>query len=263
MDVFVGFSPRILFIENNENVADNLLRCFEKEGYIVRWSSDSIEVQSVLAEFLPNLIILNWNALGTRALDLCQNIRHNSNFNEIKIIVISDEFNENDAIRALTMGADDYAAQPISNPLLLTKAWAQLRPLRNKSLFASGRSVKRRAASTNLFLNKTSSKQSFNHNGITVNIETREVKRHDTLIKLREAEFRLLLLLIENPKKIFTRNEIIYDLWEQPDQIDFRTIDVMIGRLRKALSVPNRSDAIRSVRGLGYGLAIEDPLIKA
>jgi two-component system phosphate regulon response regulator PhoB len=99
------------------------------------------------------------------------------------------------------------------------------------------------------------------HNGIIMNLVSREVKRHDVTIKLRDAEFRLLAILLKDPKRVFTRSELINDLWEQPDKIDYRTIDVMMGRLRKSLTLPNRTDAIRAVRGLGYGLSIDDPLI--
>jgi len=110
-------------------------------------------------------------------------------------------------------------------------------------------------------LNEQEIKNTLKHNGIEMLVEARDVRRHGAPVKLRDAEFRLLTILLREPKKIFTRQELINLLWEHPDKIDYRTIDVMMGRLRKALSMPDRTDAIRAIRGIGYGLSLDDPLI--
>lgn len=261
MDSFQGFAPRLMLIENNQNVADPLLRCFEKEGYLVKWSVDGSEAFSIIKQFVPNIIIVSWGTVGLSGLDLCLRIRSDSSYNETKVIVISEVFNEIDAIRVLTVGADDYLGRPISDVELVTRAWAQLRFLRAKSFFSGGKKTIRRAAPVDFVLNDQQLNNTLKHNGIEMDVEARDVRRHGAPIKLRDAEFRLLAILLREPKKIFTRQELINNLWEQPDKIDYRTIDVMMGRLRKALKLPNRTDAVRAVRGIGYGLSIDDPLI--
>lgn len=261
MDNYAGFSPRLLLIENDEQSVEDVLRLFETDGYIAKWSVDSSEVLSVIDTFSPNIIIFSWKTVSLSGLDLCQKIRNNPNFDETKLLVITNYYNEHDAVRLLTIGVDDYIGRPISNTELQARAWSQLRFLRNKNLFSSARKVMRRASPVDLLIKNTSSDKTLKHKGILMNIELREVRRHGEVVQLREAEFRLLAVLLENPSRIHTRNELIYSLWEQPEKIDFRTIDVMIGRLRKALALPNRTDSIRAVRGLGYGLSLEDPLI--
>ena len=144
---------------------------------------------------------------------------------------------------------------------MIARVWAQLRFLRAKSLFSGGKRTLKRPAPVDVVLKNKDMFDTLKHNGIIMNLVSREVKRHDVTIKLRDAEFRLLAILLKDPKRVFTRSELINDLWEQPDKIDYRTIDVMMGRLRKSLTLPNRTDAIRAVRGLGYGLSIDDPLI--
>ena len=261
MTSFDGFSPRLLLIENNEALSEPLLRTFEKEGYLVKWSADSTEAHSLIEQFVPNVIILSWNSVGHSGLELCLKIRSNPTFAETKLIVLSDHHRENDVIRVLTVGADDYLTRPVSEAELIARVWAQLRFLRAKSLFSGGKRTLKRAAPVDVVLKNKDMFDTLKHNGIVMNLISREVKRHDVTIKLRDAEFRLLAILLKDPKRVFTRSELINDLWEQPDKIDYRTIDVMMGRLRKSLTLPSRTDAIRAVRGLGYGLSIDDPLI--
>jgi two-component system phosphate regulon response regulator PhoB len=261
MTSFDGFSPRLLLIENNEALSEPLLRTFEKEGYLVKWSADSTEAHSLIEQFVPNVIILSWNSVGHSGLELCLKIRSNPTFAETNLIVLSDHHRENDVIRVLTVGADDYLTRPVSEAELIARVWAQLRFLRAKSLFSGGKRTLKRPAPVDVVLKNKDMFDTLKHNGIIMNLVSREVKRHDVTIKLRDAEFRLLAILLKDPKRVFTRSELINDLWEQPDKIDYRTIDVMMGRLRKSLTLPNRTDAIRAVRGLGYGLSIDDPLI--
>lgn len=261
MDNFHGFSPRLLIIENDESVADQLLKIFENEGYLVKWSADSTEAFSIIEQYVPNLIILSWGSVGITGLELCLKIRSDPSLIETKLIVVADEHKEMDAIRVLTVGADDYISRPISEIELIARAWAQLRFLRAKSFFSGGKKTIRRAAPVDFMLNDNELKNILRHNGIEMHIEARDVRRHGQPIALRDGEFRMLAILMRDPKKIFTRQELINNLWEQPDKIDYRTIDVMMGRLRKALTLPNRTDAVRAVRGLGYGLSIDDPLI--
>lgn len=260
MDCFHGFSPRLLLIENNERIAETLLSGFEKEGYLVKWSAESTEVFSTIEHFVPNLIILSWDSVGINGLDLCLKLRSDSTYDDTKIIVVSNEYKEIDAIRILTVGADDYLSRPISDIELIARAWSQLRFLRAKSYFTGGKKTIRKTNRIEFIFNDKSLGNILRHNGIEMHIDARDVRRHGQPITLRDAEFRLLALLLREPKKIFTRQELINNLWEHPDKIDYRTIDVMMGRIRKALTLPNRTDAVRAVRGLGYGLSLDDPL---
>ena len=261
MGSFQGFSPRLLIIDNDESVADQLLRSFENEGYLVKWSADSTETYSIIEQYVPNLIILSWGSVGITGLELCLKVRSDPSLNETKLIVVADEYKEMDAVRVLTVGADDYISRPVSDIELIARAWAQLRFLRAKSFFSGGKKTIRRAAPVDFIFNDKNLDNILRHNGIEMHIDARDVRRHGQPITLRDAEFRMLAILMRAPKKIFTRQELINNLWEQPDKIDYRTIDVMMGRLRKALTLVNRTDAVRAVRGLGYGLSIDDPLI--
>lgn len=261
MGSFQGFSPRLLIIDNDESVADQLLRSFENEGYLVKWSADSTETYSIIEQYVPNLIILSWGSVGITGLELCLKVRSDPSLNETKLIVVADEYKEMDAVRVLTVGADDYISRPVSDIELIARAWAQLRFLRAKSFFSGGKKTIRRAAPVDFIFNDKNLDNILRHNGIEMHIDARDVRRHGQPITLRDAEFRMLAILMRDPKKIFTRQELINNLWEQPDKIDYRTIDVMMGRLRKALTLANRTDAVRAVRGLGYGLSIDDPLI--
>lgn len=261
MGSFQGFSPRLLIIDNDESVADQLLRSFENEGYLVKWSADSTETYSIIEQYVPNLIILSWGSVGITGLELCLKVRSDPSLNETKLIVVADEYKEMDAVRVLTVGADDYISRPVSDIELIARAWAQLRFLRAKSFFSGGKKTIRRAAPVDFIFNDKNLDNILRHNGIEMHIDARDVRRHGQPITLRDAEFRMLAILMRDPKKIFTRQELINNLWEQPDKIDYRTIDVMMGRLRKALTLANRTDAVRAIRGLGYGLSIDDPLI--
>ena len=261
MGSFQGFSPRLLIIDNDESVADQLLRSFENEGYLVKWSADSTETYSIIEQYVPNLIILSWGSVGITGLDLCLRVRSDPSLNETKLIVVADDYKEMDAVRVLTVGADDYISRPVSDIELIARAWAQLRFLRAKSFFSGGKKTIRRAAPVDFIFNDKNLDNILRHNGIEMHIDARDVRRHGQPITLRDAEFRMLAILMRDPKKIFTRQELINNLWEQPDKIDYRTIDVMMGRLRKALTLANRTDAVRAIRGLGYGLSIDDPLI--
>ena len=261
MGSFQGFSPRLLIIDNDESVADQLLQSFENEGYLVKWSADSTETYSIIEQYVPNLIILSWGSVGITGLELCLKVRSDPSLNETKLIVVADEYKEMDAVRVLTVGADDYISRPVSDIELIARAWAQLRFLRAKSFFSGGKKTIRRAAPVDFIFNDKNLDNILRHNGIEMHIDARDVRRHGQPITLRDAEFRMLAILMRDPKKIFTRQELINNLWEQPDKIDYRTIDVMMGRLRKALTLANRTDAVRAIRGLGYGLSIDDPLI--
>ena len=139
MGSFQGFSPRLLIIDNDESVADQLLRSFENEGYLVKWSADSTETYSIIEQYVPNLIILGWGSVGITGLDLCLRVRSDPSLNETKLIVVADDYKEMDAVRVLTVGADDYISRPVSDIELIARAWAQLRFLRAKSLFSGGK----------------------------------------------------------------------------------------------------------------------------
>lgn len=250
--MFQNFSPRALLIENDATLAEQLLHAFEREGYLIKWYPDALQAYTDIGTYRPHLVILNRAISGLSALDLCQRLRADLSLNDMKIIMISDNYSESDAVRSLSIGADDYMVKPFSTLELIARAWAHLRPFRMQPTEINKKKTARKIIRTKFPPIKDSVRLEFS--GIMVDTDRYIASRDGIELKIRIAEFRLLAILIERPGKVFTREELINRLWEQSELIDARTIDVMIGRLRKDLTRHNKTNPIESVRGVGYAL---------
>ena len=224
-----GSAPRILVVEDESDLALMLAYNLEAEGYVVEWVERGDEAELRLAERPPDLVILDWMLPGVSGLEICRRVRARENTRTLPVIMVTARGEEAERVRGLSVGADDYVVKPFSVPELMARVRALLR-----------RSRPERIADR------------LNAGDLDLDRETRRVRRGSRDIHLGPTEFRLLEYLLEKPGRVFSRAQILDGVWGQAAEIDERTVDVHVGRLRKALSRGRERDPIRTVRGTGY-----------
>jgi two-component system phosphate regulon response regulator PhoB len=223
-------APRVLIVEDESALALLLAYNLEAEGYLVERCDRGDEAEVRLAENMPDLVILDWMLPGVSGIEICRRLRARDATRQLPVIMLTARGEEGERIRGLSVGADDYVVKPFSVPELMARVRALLR-----------RAAPERIAGR------------LNAGDIELDRETRRVRRSGRDIHLGPTEFRLLEYLIEKPGRIFTRAQLLDSVWGMSAEIDERTVDVHVGRLRKALSRGRETDPIRTVRGAGYG----------
>jgi two-component system phosphate regulon response regulator PhoB len=222
-------APRILIVEDESDLALLLSYNLEAEGYAVESVTRGDEAALRLAENSPDLIILDWMLPGISGLEICRRLRAREATRTLPIIMVTARGEEAERVRGLSVGADDYVVKPFSVPELMARVRALLRRSRPER-------IAERLYAGDLDLDR----------------ETRRVRRGARDIHLGPTEFRLLEYLLEKPGRVFSRAQLLDGVWGQAAEIDERTVDVHVGRLRKALSRGRERDPIRTVRGTGY-----------
>ncbi len=222
-------TAKILVVEDEEPLVELLQYNLEAEGFHVVSTQKGDEAEIAVSEDPPDLIILDWMLPGISGLELCRRLRSGRHARHIPIIMLTARGEESDRIRGLTTGADDYVVKPFSVPELMARVKALLRRASPERL-ASVLSV----------------------NDITLDREAHRVTRGGREIRLGPTEFRLLEFLMESPGRVFSRTQLLDGVWGNDVYVDERTVDVHIGRLRKALNRGREKDPIRTVRGAGY-----------
>jgi two-component system phosphate regulon response regulator PhoB len=207
-------APRILIVEDETALALLLAYNLEAEGFIVEREERGDEAELRLAEAVPDLVILDWMLPGVSGLEICRRLRARE---------------ATERVRGLSIGADDYVVKPFSVPELMARVRALLRRSRPER-------VANRLSAGDLDLDR----------------ETRRVRRGGREVHLGPTEFRLLEYLMEKPGRVFSRAQLLDSVWGLSAEIDERTVDVHVGRLRKALSRGRERDPVRTVRGAGY-----------
>ncbi len=220
---------QILVIEDEAAQRDVITYNLRKEGYEVRTAQDGDEAELELAEEVPDLILLDWMMPGASGLELARRIRARSETRETPVIMLTARGEEEDVIRGLDVGADDYITKPYSVTELLARVRSALR--RSKSGGAHTIRV----------------------GDIEMNVETHRVHVSGQEISLGPLEFRLLRTFMERPDRVFERDQLLDKVWGRSAYVDSRTVDVHVGRLRKSLGAEAASQ-IRTVRGKGYAL---------
>lgn len=223
-------APRVLIVEDESALSLLLAYNLEAEGYLVERCDRGDEAEVRLAENMPDLVILDWMLPGVSGIEICRRLRAREATRQLPVIMLTARGEEGERIRGLSVGADDYVVKPFSVPELMARVRALLR-----------RAAPERIAGR------------LNAGDIELDRETRRVRRSGRDIHLGPTEFRLLDYLIEKPGRIFTRAQLLDAVWGMSAEIDERTVDVHVGRLRKALSRGRETDPIRTVRGAGYG----------
>jgi two-component system, OmpR family, phosphate regulon response regulator PhoB len=222
-------APRILIVEDEADLALLIGYNLEAEGYVVESVARGDEAELRLAESAPDLVILDWMLPGVSGIEICRRLRAREATRTLPIIMVTARREEAERVRGLAIGADDYVVKPFSVPELMARVRALLRRSRPER-------IAERLYAGDLDLDRF----------------TRIVRRGDRTIHLGPTDFRLLEYLLERPGRVFSRAELLDLVWGRSAEIDERTVDVHIGRLRKRLSKGREPDPIRTVRGAGY-----------
>jgi two-component system phosphate regulon response regulator PhoB len=221
----------ILIVEDEEALTLLLRYNLETQGYEVETIARGDEADTRLKEGSPDLVILDWMLPGLSGIELCRRLRARPETRQLPIIMLTARGEESERVRGLATGADDYIVKPFSVPELLARVNALLR-----------RASPERVADVLSF------------GDITIDREKKRVTRSGHAIDLGPTEYRLLEFLMERPGRVFSREQLLDGVWGSDIYIDERTVDVHVGRLRKALNRGHGDDPIRTVRGAGYAL---------
>ena len=224
-------SARILIVEDEEPLTLLLRYNLEAEGYDVDTVARGDEADTHLREQTPDLVVLDWMLPGLSGIELCRRLRARPETRALPIIMLTARGEESERIRGLATGADDYIVKPFSVPELIARVRALLR-----------RASPERVADVLSF------------GDIELDRERKRVSRADREVELGPTEYRLLEFLMERPGRVFSREQLLDGVWGSEVYIDERTVDVHVGRLRKALNRGREADPIRTVRGAGYAL---------
>lgn len=223
--------PTVLIVEDEPAQVEVLAYNLKAEGFDVITADNGEDALSLVHEYMPDLIVLDWMMPHISGIEVCRRLKTRPETHSIPIIMLSARSEEIDRVRGLEIGADDYVTKPYSIVELLARVRAQLRRMR--------------AAAVGQILN---------YEDIILNAETHKVSRGEKTIRLGPTEFRLLSTFMEKPERVWSRDQLLDRVWGQDIYVDTRTVDVHIGRLRKALCQYGGTDPVRTVRGVGYAL---------
>lgn len=224
-------SPMVLVVDDEPAQRALLSYNLEAAGFRVATASDGEEALLVVAEEAPDVILLDWMLPRVSGIEVCRQLKAQKGGADAAIIMVSARSDESDRVRGLETGADDYITKPYSVNELLARVRANLRRVRPA-----------RAG------------QVLEVGDLRLDPEAHRVHRDGAELHLGPTEFRLLSALMEKPGRVWTREALLDRVWGRDIYVDTRTVDVHIGRLRKALSVKGGDDPIRTVRGAGYSL---------
>jgi two-component system phosphate regulon response regulator PhoB len=223
--------PTVLLVEDEPAQREVLAYNLEAEGFRVVQAADGEEALMLVEEAAPDLIVLDWMLPHVSGIEVCRRLKMSPETRSIGIIMLSARAEEVDRVRGLETGADDYIIKPYSVVELMARVRAGLR--------------RARPASMGLILE---------FQDIRLDTETHRVYRGNSVLKLGPTEFRLLSTFMEKPGRVWARDQLLDRVWGRDIYVDTRTVDVHIGRLRKALCQYGGDDPLRTVRGAGYAL---------
>ncbi len=229
-------TAKVLVVEDEEPLALVLRYNLEAEGFRVTVVNRGDDAELAIQEDPPDLIILDWMLPGLSGIELCRRLRAGKVPCSIPILILTARGGEQDRIRGLTTGADDYVVKPFSVPELMARVKAILR-----------RASPERLANT------------LEVEDIELDREAYRVRRNGREVRLGPTEYKLLEFMMESPGRVFTRTQLLDGVWGRDVYVDERTVDVHIGRLRKAINRGKDKDPIRTVRGAGYALGEKFP----
>ena len=224
-------NPKILVVEDEPNQVELIEFNLNSEGYEVVVARDGEEALNLAEEENPDLILLDWMLPKVSGIEVCRQLRRSKMTREIPIVMLTARSEESDKIRGLDIGADDYITKPYSI----------------KELLARVRAAKRRPSasviSDQLIVGK-----------IVVDLQKHIVAIDGLQVNLGPTEYRLLVTLMQSPERVFSREQLLDQVWGISANVDTRTVDVHVGRLRKVIEVGANKNIIRTVRGFGYSL---------
>jgi two-component system phosphate regulon response regulator PhoB len=222
---------RVLVVEDESDLVVMLRYNLEKEGFTVAATGDGEEALLLVEEQAPDIILLDWMVPMVSGIEVCRRLRRNPDTRDIPIIMLTARGEEDDRVRGLNAGADDYVTKPFSPGELIARVHAVLR-----------RSRPALEADELRFAD------------IVMDLAAHRVTRGGKMLDLRPTEFRLLRHFIEHPGRVYSREQLLDQVWRDDAFVEPRTVDVHIRRLRKALNAGGGADLIRTVRAAGYAL---------
>ncbi len=222
-------APHILVVEDETALAELIRYNLEAEGFRTTVAPDGEEAEVLLAEDVFDLIVLDWMLPGISGLELCRRLRRGEATRALPVLMLTARGEEGDRIRGLATGADDYVVKPFSVPEMMARVKALLR-----------RAAPQRVVDT------------LQRGDVALDRAAHRVMRRTREVRLGPTEFKLLEFFMENAGRVLSRQQLLDGVWGRDAFIDGRTVDVHVGRLRKALIRGADSDPIRTVRGAGY-----------
>jgi two-component system phosphate regulon response regulator PhoB len=223
--------PTVLLVEDEPAQREVLAYNLEAEGFLVSRAENGEEALLLVDEGAPDLIVLDWMLPNVSGIEVCRQLKTRPDTRGVPVIMLSARSEEVDRVRGLETGADDYVVKPYSVLELMARVRAQLRRTRPSTV--GGR---------------------LEYEDIVLDSETHRVTRSGKDLKLGPTEFRLLSTFMEKPGRVWSREQLLDRVWGRDIYVDTRTVDVHIGRLRKALCQHGGDDPLRTVRGAGYAL---------
>ena len=222
---------KIFIIEDEPSIIQLVQHNLEKNGFIVSSSVNGNDGLKEMKKFQPDLLLLDWMLPDLSGVEICKNIRKDNSFKYLPVIMLTAKGEEEDKIKGLDSGVDDYLTKPFSFNELMARIKAVLRR-------SNPNTVSDNLKFDDLMLDR---------------IEKR-VFRDGQEIKLGPTEFRLLEFFLTNPKRVYSRDQILESVWPNNVNVESRTIDVHIRRLRQSVNLKNKKELIRTVRSSGYSL---------
>lgn len=229
-----GAKPLVLVVEDEAAIATMLRYNLEKQGFRVEEAGDGQEALDLIGETTPDLVLLDWMLPTLSGIEVCRQIRRRQETRTLPVIMVTARAEDQDAVRALNIGADDYVSKPFSMEGLLARVRALLR--RSGAVSAKG---------------------ALEFHDIVMDLATHRVQRNGRGLHLGPTEFRLLAFFMRHPRRVFTREEVLDGVWGRDIHVEPRTVDVHIRRLRKAINGEGEIDVVRTVRAAGYALDTE------
>jgi two-component system phosphate regulon response regulator PhoB len=223
--------PRILVVEDEASLQELLAYNLERAGFAVEQAYDADEARTMIAEQTPDLVLLDWMLPYLSGLELCRQLRRQPATANLPIVMLTARVEERDRLHGLDTGADDYVTKPFSLDELIARVRAVLRRVR--PAFAA--EVLRFA-------------------DLTMDLSAHRVARNGREVHLSPTEFRLLRQLLESPGRVFSRGQLLDLVWGREQDVELRTVDATIRRLRRALNAGGEADLLRTIRATGYAL---------
>ncbi|HEY0835357.1 MAG TPA: phosphate regulon transcriptional regulator PhoB [Azospirillum sp.] len=231
MTIATTGKPLILIVEDEADLVTLLRYNLEKDGYRTVTAGDGEEALMLAGEQTPNLVLLDWMLPLMSGIEVCRQLRRNAKTRDIPIIMVTARGEESDRVRGLNSGADDYITKPFSPT----------------ELSARVRAVLRRAQ-------PALSEETLRFADVELDLAAHRVRRQGREVHLGPTEFRLLRHFLQHPGRVFSREQLLDQVWGHDVYVEPRTVDVHIRRLRKALNGEDGADIIRTVRSAGYAL---------
>jgi two-component system phosphate regulon response regulator PhoB len=228
--------PTVLVVEDEVPLLTVLRYNLEKQGFRVEEAADGQEALLRVSEARPDLVLLDWMLPALSGLEVCRQIRRRPTTRDLPIIMVTARTEDQDAVRALDLGADDYITKPFAMDSLMARIRALLR--RSGSIASKGTLVWR---------------------DLTMDQDAHRVSRGNRALHLGPTEYRLLEFFLQHPGRVFSREQLLDAVWGRDIHVEPRTVDVHIRRLRKAINGPGEADVVRTVRSAGYALDMELP----